>query len=938
MAHREHTTSRPTGKCASRSSTCNRLALRLALLQVGILPGALSTPAQTPQQQYVFGSVPVTTTTSEIAAYAKNGQNGALTAAPGSPFADKLSAGAMVVDALGRFLFIANPDSSNISMFQIDQTTGALLEVPGSPFSSGPTENPTMAPAAPVCLAAEKSGQFLYVGYRFGNFSGQGAVNEFLIDAANRQLVPLALQPTTDTPSSPVGMLSDARGLHLYVGLGLNAGTGVQDAGTTVYTIDPVTGILAPAGVAGNALIGGKSIAIDPFGRFFFDSWGVTLGGIDSALISPADGSATTGISTVNLSSSEIAAAILVDGSGKFLYAQQGSAPVVYSIDQATGALAVPPSALPVLTFSPHSAAADPLGPYLYSSQADGVHAFLIDPLSGALSEIPGSPFTSAAGAQGTLAISGAPVQALSGPVASLFPASQDFSSVTVGQSSSSRLVTLTNTGDQGLSVNSIALTGANAGDFAATPNCSVPTVLASNATCTISIVFSPSAAGLRQASLTSTDNAPGSPQLIPLTGTGASPAPAVTLLPGTLTFATTAQGSTSPAQTITLTSAGPATLHISSVLLSGANPGDFSLTSNSCMVPLPPANSCSLSVVFSPLGAGQRTASVVIADDAPGSPQSVPLAGTGQAAPAGKPAVSLTPTAVSFAAATQGASAGPQGVMLTNSGSAPLHISSVALGGANSGVVTMNNACTASAYAAGAACSINVSIAPMVIGPNFATITITDDAPDSPQSIVVSANVNPAFSIAPAIPGGTSQTVTAGQTASFALALTPGPGFAGTVSFTCTGAPAAATCKAPSLPLAGGSVASYLVDVATSGAAAGALFDRVPSLPRLQWRVFWLAALLGWMSVFFTFSKSGRRLRGGLAAALAAVLLLGVFAAAGCASGSSATPQAAVTPQPAVTQTPQGTFIITLTPAATTANGTQLPPGAPIQLTLIVK
>src|SRR5579864_3510381 len=152
MAPREHTTSRHNGKCASRSSTCKRLVSRLVLLQMGLLPGVLSTSAQTPQQQYVFDSVPVTTTTSEIAAYAKNGQNGALSAASGSPFADKLSAGAMVVDALGRFLFIANPDTSNISMFQIDQTTGALLEVPGSPFSSGPTENPAMAPTAPVCL------------------------------------------------------------------------------------------------------------------------------------------------------------------------------------------------------------------------------------------------------------------------------------------------------------------------------------------------------------------------------------------------------------------------------------------------------------------------------------------------------------------------------------------------------------------------------------------------------------------------------------------------------------------------------------------------------------------------------------------------------------------------------------------------------------------
>src|SRR5690349_12782704 len=159
--------------------------------------------AQT-QQQYVYGSVPVTTSTSEVAAYSKNGSTGALSALAASPFADKLQGGALAIDGLGRFLFIVNAGSSNISMFKIDQTTGNLTEVPGSPFSTGPTENLQMAATSPNCLATEESGQFLYVGYRFGNFTGEGAINEYLIDAVNSQLVPLAGQPTTDIPSSPI--------------------------------------------------------------------------------------------------------------------------------------------------------------------------------------------------------------------------------------------------------------------------------------------------------------------------------------------------------------------------------------------------------------------------------------------------------------------------------------------------------------------------------------------------------------------------------------------------------------------------------------------------------------------------------------------------------------------------------------------------------------
>src|ERR1700688_4183300 len=318
---------------AGKSARCTFLGQKssrpLLLLMIGAFLAAVPAGAQTPQQQYVYGALPVTTTTSQIAAYLKNGQSGALAVASGSPFADQQDGAAMAVDALGRFLFLINPGTDTISMFQINQATGALTEVPASPFSTGPTENPNLAPSLPSCLSTEKSGQFLYVGYSFGNFSGLGALNEYSIDAAHLQLVPLSAQPTTDIPSSPVGMLSDAKGLHLYVGLGPNIGTGGQDGGTDVYSIDPMTGVLVLTGAAGNAQLGGKSIAIDPLGRFFFDSWSFVAAGIDSALISPADGTATTVISTVPLSANEIPVSMLVDGSGKFLYVQQGSAAVV---------------------------------------------------------------------------------------------------------------------------------------------------------------------------------------------------------------------------------------------------------------------------------------------------------------------------------------------------------------------------------------------------------------------------------------------------------------------------------------------------------------------------------------------------------------------------------------------------------------------------------
>jgi hypothetical protein len=797
----------------------------------------------------------------------------------------------------------------------------------------GPTENLTTPATAPNCLATEKSGQFLYVGYRFGNFTGMGALNEFLIDAANQQLIPLPGQPTTDISSSPIGMVSDPKGLHLYVGLGFNLSTQMQSAGTNVYSIDPLNGTLAFTGTAGSAITAGKSIAIDPRGRFFFDGWGTTQPTIDTAIISPSDGTAITGVSTLPLGAGQVPEAMLADASGKFLYVQQGTVPVVYSINQTAGTLSPTGATLAGLNFSAAGAAADPLGPYLYSLQSDGVHGFLIDSQLGALSEIAGSPFGGAT-ALGALGISGSPVQAVSGPVAALFPASENFGGVTVSQSSNSQLISLTNTGGQPLALNSLGIAGTDQADFLATPNCPIPTVVSPNDTCTVSVRFVPVAAGSRLATLTAVDNAPGSPQSIPLNGLGVSPQPAVTLSPASLLFATTAQGIVSAAQITTVTSAGTATLHISSVLPGGANPGDFQLT-HDCSGALPPNSSCTLTITFSPLGAGQRTATVTIADDAPGAPQSLQLAGTGAATPPGKSAVSLSSSNISFGNVTQGVAAAAQSVTLTSSGAGALHISSVALAGTSSGDFSLLNNCTASAYAVGAACTVRVSLTPLTTGLHAATLLITDDAPNSPQSIAITANVDPAFSINPALAGGTTVTVTAGQTAGFSLLITPGPGFAGNLSFACTGVPADASCLAPALQLAGVPV-TYVVNVTTKANSVVRMEPLKPTQPPSI--IFQILLCLALAAFFVLVSRSSRfsfrpfSLRG----ACICVACFALFSAAGCGGGATASPQSVPTPQ--VVGTPRGTSTIVLTPSATTSAGTALPATPPMQLTLIVQ
>jgi hypothetical protein len=107
-------------------------------------------------------------------------------------------------------------------------------------------------------------------------------------------------------------------------------------------------------------------------------------------------------------------------------------------------------------------------------------------------------------------------------PAVSLSPKSLTFSSQHVGTSSAAQGVTLSDTGNGALNVMSIGFTGPNAGDFSQTNTCG-STVAAGN-NCAISVMFAPTAAGARSASLYITDNTNNSPQTVSLTGTAVMP------------------------------------------------------------------------------------------------------------------------------------------------------------------------------------------------------------------------------------------------------------------------------------------------------------------------------------------------------------------------------------------------------------------------------
>jgi trimeric autotransporter adhesin len=238
---------------------------------------------------------------------------------------------------------------------------------------------------------------------------------------------------------------------------------------------------------------------------------------------------------------------------------------------------------------------------------------------------------SNATGSPGTIVLQGTGT-ATSAPTASLAPGTLGFGSINVGATATAQTLTLSNTGNAVLNISGITIGGANPADFAETTTCGA--TLAAGANCTISVTFTPASAASFTATVSVADNASESPQTATLTGAGTTPpAPIASLAPSTLTFAGTVVGATTTAQTLTLSNTGNAVLSISGITIAGANPSDFAETTT-CGETLEADASCTISVTFTPSSIASFAATVSVADNASGSPQTAALSGAGVAAP----------------------------------------------------------------------------------------------------------------------------------------------------------------------------------------------------------------------------------------------------------------------------------------------------------------
>jgi uncharacterized repeat protein (TIGR03803 family) len=498
-------------------------------------------------------------------------------------------------------------------------------------------------------------------------------------------------------------------------------------------------------------------------------------------------------------------------------------------------------------------------------------------------------------------------------PVATLSLLALTFSNQVVSSTSPGQSVSVTNTGSANLTFGSdaVTLTGQNAADFVNTANTCGGTTVAPEASCSVTVTFSPSLVGSEVASLNIAGNAANSPQVIGLSGAGVA-APAVTLTPGSLTFPSQPVRTESTVETVSLSNTGAGQLTISSLT---ASPGF--IESTSCGSTLAPGGSCVINLQFEPTTAGVLTGTISIVDNALNSPQTVNLTGTGSA-----PEASVSPASVTFGSQIVGGTSGLATVNVLNTGNAGLTISLVAISEGNNGdfaIAPTGTTCVANdILSAGSNCAVNLTFTPTASGTRTATLTINDNSngqADTTQSVALSGTGED-FGMAVAPGTSSSATVAPGETASYSVSISPLGGFNQTVTLACAGAPSQTTCSVTpgSLSVNGGSASMATVTVATQAAAVAAVdYREWESNSRLPALLGLIATypLVGFLALATLIAGSFRDRRGDMNPLLRRSVLAAAFASAtllvSCSGGGNTSP--ATNPG-----TPPGTYTLTVT------------------------
>ncbi|MGB8065759.1 MAG: choice-of-anchor D domain-containing protein [Candidatus Sulfotelmatobacter sp.] len=308
------------------------------------------------------------------------------------------------------------------------------------------------------------------------------------------------------------------------------------------------------------------------------------------------------------------------------------------------------------------------------------------------------------------------------------------FGSVKAG-SSKTVSTTATNSGSAAVTINSVAISS----KYFNLSSPSLPVTIASGQSVSLSVVFTPNAAGTFSGSISISSTAADSVTSLALSGTGTTTTETtpgqLALNPGSESFGNVTVGS-SRSSTFTLTNSGGTSVDVSQVSVGGAG---FQISGITAPLTLNASQSMTFSVAFAPQVTGSASGSVIIASNASDPTLTIPLSGTGTSTVT-TPQLGVTPTTLGLGNVVVGTSGTASGTLSASGGS-------VTVTGAtsNNSVFVIGGISLPVTIPSGQSVPFTVSFSPQVSGTAGATLTFASNAQPSSTTESLTGNGTPA-------------------------------------------------------------------------------------------------------------------------------------------------------------------------------------------------
>jgi len=251
---------------------------------------------------------------------------------------------------------------------------------------------------------------------------------------------------------------------------------------------------------------------------------------------------------------------------------------------------------------------------------------------------------------------------------------------------------------------------------------------------------------------------------------------PGIAIVPASVNFGNQALSVRSAAKTVTVINAGSASLTITEITTSG----DF-LETDDCIGTLSGGGGyCTISITFTPSALGSATEEISLTDNAPDSPHTITVTGTGVAA---STAVTVSPTSLSFGDLKVGSVSAPKTVTITNTGTSTLNITRISA----SGDFVQINTCgaTLNVLDVGESCTVSVSFQPIGSGSRSGSLIISSNASGSPHAVALSGTGLAVFSVTSTTP---TKTVIVGTSeTTFSFSATAPSDFTANITLSCS-------------------------------------------------------------------------------------------------------------------------------------------------------